>query len=336
MRCTYHLLFAAAIVAAPMPVAAQVTVDLNALNGLGGAPLPAPPPSAPLAGTRYHRRTHHFAPRTAVSAEREAPHAAASAVAAATPTPAGPETIEHPTNLGPSFTSLPALPGAVPPLPPKPKAVETALAPPQPKAAETASAPPEPKLAETASAPPKPAPAPKPVSATAAAAPAAPTLALPSAVPPPPAAPGRLAEAAPAPPAAQVAPPPQPAKAQQPNDALPKGADRLTLPFFVQESDLPPAEGAMLRDFAQRYGAGAEYVVRAFATPPVGDDDPSTPRRIALARAQSVAAALTHSGVQPDRVRLLALGNAGGTPADRVEVIAMPPSSGHTSSDSSP
>jgi hypothetical protein len=346
MRRTYHLLLAAAIVAAPMPVAAQVSVDLNALNGLGGAPLPAPPPSAPLAGTRYHRRTHHFAPRTAVAAERETPRASASTVAAATPPPAGPETIEHPTNLGPSFTSLPALPGAVPPLPPKPKSVETASAPPKPKPVEAASAPPKPKPVETASTPPrpkpvetavavpKPAPVPKAASATAAAAPAAPALALPSAVPPPPATPGRLAEATPAPPAAQAAP--QPATAQPPNNTLPKGADRLTLPFFVQQSDLPAAEGAMLRDFAQRYGPGAQYIVRAFATPPAGDDDPSTPRRIALARAQSVAAALTRSGVQPDRVRLLALGNAGGAPADRVEVIAMPPSSGHTSSDSSP
>jgi hypothetical protein len=147
---------------------------------------------------------------------------------------------------------------------------------------------------------------------------------LPDGVPPPPT-PSRLAEATPAPAAAQPSP-------------LPAGADRLTLPFFVQESDLPPAETAMLRDFAARHGADAHYVIRAYATPPAGDDDPSTPRRIALMRAQSVASALTDSGIQADQVRLLALGDAGGAPADRVEVIAMPPSSGHTNSatDSSP
>ena len=163
-----------------------------------------------------------------------------------------------------------------------------------------------------------------------------PQLALPAAVPPP----ARLAEATPGPPAA--GPPvaagtasPAPAPANAP-DALPKGADLLTLPFFVQDSDLPPAETAMLRDFTQRHGADTQYIVRAYASAPPGDDDPSTPRRIALARAQSVASALFDSGAQPDAVRLLALGDAGGSPPNRVEVIAMPPPSGHTASQSSP
>jgi outer membrane protein OmpA-like peptidoglycan-associated protein len=295
MRRTRHFLLASAIVAAPMPVAAQVTVDLNALNGLGAAQLPAPPPSAPRGLQPYHHRMRHLA-----RAERAGPHPDANAVASVSQaptgqTPPGPETIEHPANLGPSFTSLPALPGtAPPPAPPSPTLPRPAAA------AKPATRP----------APPKPA----------AVAQAAPALALPGAAPPPPA-----------------AQPARPVLAPKPGqNALPIGADRLTLPFFVQESDLPPAENAMLRDFAQRYGATAQYVIRAFASSPAGDDDPSTPRRIALERAQAVAAALLDSGVQPDRVRLLALGNAGGSPADRVEVIAMPPSTGHTNIDSSP
>jgi outer membrane protein OmpA-like peptidoglycan-associated protein len=258
---------------------------------------------------------HHLA-----RLERTGQHAKPSAVASATQASAGPDTIEHPSNLGPSFTSLPPLPGAAPPLPAPPPA-----------------SPAPPKPAETASAAPKPVPVPVqvPMPKPAAAAPAPPPLALPTGVPPPTAAPTRLAEATPGPPAALPAPPPP--HAPTPN-ALPKGADRLTLPFFVNESDLPPAENAMLRDFAQRYGTDTQYIIRAFASPPAGDDDPSTPRRISLERAQSVAAALTDSGVQPDRLRLLALGNAGGAPADRVDVIAMPPSSGHThiDTDSSP
>ena len=297
MRRTYHLLIATLIAAAPMPVAAQVSVDLNALNRLGGASLPEPPPSSrnPATVHRHHRRTHHL-----TRAERPGHHAKASAVAAGTPAPAGPRVIEHPAHLGPSFASLPALPGAAPPLPAPPPALPSVT--------------------------PKPAPPPKPAVPPA----PAPTLALPGAIPPPPAISPRLAEATPPPPAAQPAP------VKPAPSALPTGADRLTLPFFVQQSDLPPAENAMLRDFAQRYGAGARYIVRAFASPPAGDDDPSTPRRIALARAQSVAAALMGSGVPADRVRLLALGNSGGAPADRVEVIAMPPSSGHTTSESTP
>jgi outer membrane protein OmpA-like peptidoglycan-associated protein len=322
MRRTCHFLLASVIAAAPMPVAAQVSVDLNALNGLGAGTLPEPPPGAPRTLQPYHHRIRHL-----TRAARAGPQPEDHAIASASQPPAGPEAIEHPANLGPSFTSLPALPGAAPPAPPPPPAL------PGPAAVNKAAkqlAPSKPKPAETAAAAPQPAPLPKP----AAAAPAAPALTLPGAAPPPPppalapAAPTRLAETTPAPAAAQ---PPKPAPS-----ALPVGADRLTLPFFVQESDLPPAENAMLRDFAQRYGTDAQYVIRAFASQPAGDDDPSTPRRIALERAQSVAAALLQSGAQPDRVRLLALGNAGGTPADRVEVIAMPPSSGHTNTDSSP
>lgn len=344
MRRTYHFTLAAAIVAAPMPVAAQVSVDLNALNGLGPAGLPGPPPSAPLTVHHYHQR-----PRPIARAEREGGQAEPTAVASTGTAPPGPETIEHPGNLGPSFSSLPALPGAAPPAPPPPAtvggAVPSASRPPA-ATSKLAAKPAPPKPVEAALATPKPLPVSpppaKPPAASSAVAPAAPALALPGAAPPPPPSvalpspapspPTRLAETTPAPPAAQPAEAPPKAAPS----ALPKGADRLTLPFFVQESDLPPAENAMLRDFAQRHGADAEYVIRAFASPPAGDDDPSSPRRIALARAQSVAAGLMDSGVQPDRVRLLALGNAGGTPADRVEVIAMPPSSGHTNIDSSP
>jgi hypothetical protein len=306
MRRIRHCLLATAIAAAPMPVAAQVTVDLNALNGLDVASLPGAPPSAPASVLGGHHRRHNLA-----RAEREGPDhetvartKTSDVAAAAHLPPAGLDGIEHPANLGPSFTSLPVLPGAAPPVP----------APPAPQIAKPQIA----KPVETASATPKPTPTPEP---------AVPLLALPDSVPPPPpATPSRLAEATPAPQAAA----PQPAT---PN-ALPVGADRLTLPFFVRENDLPPAESAMLRDFVQRHGADAHYVIRAFASPPAGDDDPSTPRRIALMRAQSVAAALTESGIEPDRLRLLALGDAGGAPADRVDVIAMPPSVGHTQTNS--
>ena len=339
MRHITLFLLASAIVSAPMPVAAQVSVDLNALNGLGQTTLPAPPPAAPLAARRYRHRMHRLA-----RGGREGHQPAANALASATQAPAGPETIEHPANLGPSFASLPALPGGPPPLPPKPPALTTAT----PTAANAPAAKPpalkppalKPQPPEMAAATAKPA-APKPAAQKPAAQPpAAVALALPGGVPPPPGltppAPAatpqtRLAEATPPPPAAQPPPP----KNLAPS-ALPQGADRLTLPFFVDESNLPPAETAMLRDFAQRYGGAAFYVIRAFASQPAGDDDPSTARRLALARAQSVAAALTESGVQPDRVRLLALGHAGGSPADRVEVIATPPSSGHTTSESTP
>jgi outer membrane protein OmpA-like peptidoglycan-associated protein len=326
MRRTYQFLLATAIVAAPLPVAAQVSVDLNALNRLGAASLPAPPPSAPFSRHRYHH-TRHLLAHTEPGGQHGKATAVATAIPSAATAPTGPDAIEHPANLGASFASLPSLPGAAPPMPPPPSALTPTLS-----GAATPAAPAP--VAQVK------APAAKPAETAAAAGPAAPMLALPTGAPPPPpalaapaskpATPARLAEATPPPPAARPAP------QHAAPDALPKGADRLTLPFFVDESDLPATENAMLRDFAGRYGGAAHYIVRAFATSPAGDDDPSTPRRIALARAQSVATALLASGVQPDRLRLLALGSAGGTPPDRVEVIAMPPSSGHTNTDSSP
>ena len=303
MRYSYYFLLAAVIIVAPLPVAAQVSIDLNALNALGAADLPAPPPRAPRSGDRFSHKRHRLA-----RSETKPQPAQASAVASASP-----DAIEHPADLGPSFASLPTLPGAAPPVPAKP---------PTPRLAEAPAAPP---LAL-----PVAVPAPPPILPPAILTP--PTLAPPTLAHPAVAAatPARLAEVTPPPPAAQ------PIRPHVTPDALPKGADRLTLPFFVDESDLPSAENAMVRDFATRYGGAAQYTIRAFATSPAGDDDPSTPRRIALARAQSVAAALMQSGVQPDRLRLLALGSAGGAPADRVEVIATPPSSGHTNAVSSP
>ncbi len=301
MRPRHEVLLAALLMAAPMPAAAQVSVDLNALDALGPAGLPAPPPAAPAQLHPTRRIYRHLA-----RAGHAPHHTPETAVASAAPqAQAGPETIQHPKNLGPSFTSLPALPAA-PPLLPHPAVPAPAK---MAKAAPPTEAPPAP--------------------------PAPPQLALPQSAPPlpSPASPTRLAEATPAPPAAAL-PPPTPKAA--PSAPLPEGADRLTLPFFVQQSDLPPAETAMLRDFAQRYGPQAQYIIRAYASAPAGDDDPSTPRRISLARAQSVAAVLAASGAQPEHLRVLALGNTGGATADRVEVIAMPPASGHTASDSTP
>jgi hypothetical protein len=350
MRRPYLLILATAILAAPIPVAAQVTIDPNALNALGPASLPEPPPASPTASTAAAHRSHRYRSRHLARAEHAHHHGAATAVAgnapAKTPNAAKPAAaipgavaLEHPKNLGPSFTSLPPLPQAAPPLPAPPPVV---IAVPQAKPAA-------PKPVETAQASPSPAPsvapkpaAPKPLPPSAAT-PMPPQLALPAGVPPPPAPPpGRLAEATPGPngagppaagPPATASPPAAPAAAP---DALPKGADLMTLPFSLQESDLPATEAAMLRDFTQRHGTETQYIVRAYASAPAGDDDPSTPRRVALARAQSVASALLDSGAQADEVRLLALGNAGGSPPNRVEVIAMPPPSGHTASQSSP
>jgi len=110
----------------------------------------------------------------------------------------------------------------------------------------------------------------------------------------------------------------------------------MTLPYSGQDTALPAAESAMLTGFVQRYGAEAQYSVQAFASVPAGDDDPSTPRRIALDRARAVQSVLIAAGAKPGNVRLIARGNAGGTPPDRVEVVAIPPAPGHTPPSSAP
>jgi outer membrane protein OmpA-like peptidoglycan-associated protein len=145
----------------------------------------------------------------------------------------------------------------------------------------------------------------------------------------------RVATATPPLPAASPPAPGQPAPPSPTTPELPPGSDKLTLPFFVQDIDLPPAEQAMLRDFAHnRANRSMQYVVSAYAAAAPSDDDPSTPRRLALSRAQAVQAALLEAGVPGGRIRLLALGAAGGSPPDRVEIVASP--SGASASPSPP
>lgn len=117
---------------------------------------------------------------------------------------------------------------------------------------------------------------------------------------------------------------------------LPPGADLLTLPYSGQETDLPASETTMLRNFVHQYGPKAIYKVEAYATQPEGDDDPSTARRISFGRARAVQGALVSAGAAMGNIRLLARGNAGGTPANRVEVIAIPPAGLHTAPSNSP
>jgi hypothetical protein len=236
---------------------------------------------------------------------------------------------ENRSGLGASFATVPVLPGAIPAMPAPPKITVD-----QPAKKKTEKAKTE---------------------AAAPATPAAPLPPLPAAVPPPapaaaqpPTVPTELSPGAPAPAASppmqtakpQVAPAPGtpvPSKPHGADDnALPPGADQLTLPFTGQDTDAAGAIPALIRDFVSRHGTTVLYVVRAFAAQPKGDDDPSTPRRIALTRAQGVQEALTAAGVDPIHIRLLALGNSGGTPADRVDLIAMPASPGHTAPSSSP
>lgn len=280
---------------------AQVTVDPNALNALGNPVLPPPPPAmAARPAPRHHAKPAHHAKPPSAHAGTKTP-APATAAPAPIPAPASAATgpTEQQKGLGPSFQVVPTLPGAAPALPPKPSAV--------------------------------PPPAPKPATPQPVTSPPGSTLALPDAAPPPPPA----TTEAPKPAAPQPAAP-KPASVPTAGTPLPPGADKLTLPYSGEEAALAGPETAILQSFVQRSGPQAHYTVSAFASAPKGDDDPSTPRRIALDRARAVQAALAAAGVAPGHVRLIARGNAGGTPPDRVEVVAIPPQPGHSDNASSP
>lgn len=312
MRRFHSVLLATISLTLPLsaaaPAMAQVSVDPNALNAIGNPELPSPPPAARQHPTHYarpaHKTTHHHAGQANPSKPPEMP-TPAKASAAPAPVAATTGPTEQQKGLGPSFSTLPTLPGAVPPLPAKPAAL------PPPKTAQPKAAQPMAPAAASANPP-------------------GASLALPSAAPP---APPTVQPSAP-PQAAQASATSVPAKAE--NTALPSGADRMILPYSGQETALPAAESAMLTGFIQRYGPETQYSVQAFASVPAGDDDPSTPRRIALDRARAIQSVLVTAGAKPGHIRLIARGNAGGTPPDRVEVVAIPPVPGHTPPSSAP
>lgn len=220
--------------------------------------------------------------------------------------------------------ALDALPGAKSPAPegrqrrtsPKPTQPPSARlnkpAPQQPTAAPA----PEPSTAAAIPAPatPQPAPAPAPPAAT-----------LPEAAPPVIA----LAPVAPPPPPAQAAPPPPPPISDTATTAASAVGSGLRVTFGSGETDLSPASATAIQNLVQTgpQGDGVSFNVVAYAagTP----EDPSTARRLSLARALAVRSALIADGVSSTRIYVRALGaqaggaQAGDAPADRVDLSVL-------------
>lgn len=119
-------------------------------------------------------------------------------------------------------------------------------------------------------------------------------------------------------------PPAVPTAADAPGEASPvPGGVRAT--FGADRSDLNPVTEAAIRAFAHPLVAGDKPVnVLAYAAGSA--DDPSTPRRLALARALAARAVLINEGIPSTRIWVRALGPAGGGgPADRVDVSVDAP-----------
>jgi outer membrane protein OmpA-like peptidoglycan-associated protein len=177
--------------------------------------------------------------------------------------------------------------------------------------------------------PEQPTAAPAPVPSTAAAipapatprpAPAPPAATLPEAAPPVIA----LAPVAPPPLPAQAAPPPPPPISDTATTAASAVGSGLRVTFGTGETDLSPASATAIQNLVQTgpQGDGISFNVVAYAagTP----EDPSTARRLSLARALAVRSALIADGVSSTRIYVRALGvQAGDAPADRVDLSVL-------------
>lgn len=147
--------------------------------------------------------------------------------------------------------------------------------------------------------------------------------------PKPPAVPVAPPEIAAIPPAVAVPvqrppePPPVPVAADAPGETSPlPGGLRTT--FGPGRSDLNADTEAAIRSFARPLRDTAQPVqVTAFAAG--APEDPSTPRRLSLARALAARAVLINEGIASTRIYVRALGATGGDgPADRVDLSTAP------------
>jgi outer membrane protein OmpA-like peptidoglycan-associated protein len=157
---------------------------------------------------------------------------------------------------------------------------------------------------------------------TATTAPAAtpPAATLPTAAPPTVA----LAPLVAPPPTAPTAPPPPPPISSTANSTASSTSAGLQVTFGTGQSDLSPASATAIQNLVKSAatGDGTSFNVVAYAagTP----DDPSTARRLSLARALAVRSALMAEGISSSRIYVRALGAPEGdkTP-DRADVAVL-------------
>ncbi len=165
--------------------------------------------------------------------------------------------------------------------------------------------------------PTRPAPHAAPAKPAAAAPPKTPKPALPAEPPPIAALPPPIAVPVAKPPP----PPPVPVAADAPGVAtgLPTG---IRVTFGPDRSDLNAATVAALRDFAAQVKPNEQTSIDILAYAAGGPDDPSTPRRVSLARALAARAVLISEGIASVRIYPRALGTtAGDGPPDRVDLL---------------
>jgi len=123
-------------------------------------------------------------------------------------------------------------------------------------------------------------------------------------------------------------PPVIPVAADAPGDTspLPSG---LRVTFGAERSDLSPATVEALRRYAATLGPSENTTVTMMAYAAGVPEDPSTPRRLSLARALAVRAVLMDAGVASTRIYPRAMGPApeapSDAPPDRVDLTRYAP-----------
>jgi outer membrane protein OmpA-like peptidoglycan-associated protein len=101
-------------------------------------------------------------------------------------------------------------------------------------------------------------------------------------------------------------------------------AGGLNIGFGPGQGELSPASDQALQSFVRSLPRSEAISFNVVAYAAGTPEDPSTARRVSLARALSVRGVLMGAGVPSSRIYVRALGAASGNgPADRVEVTAL-------------
>ena len=132
----------------------------------------------------------------------------------------------------------------------------------------------------------------------------------------------------PAPPLSAAAAPPvqRPATSATAGSLTTATTDGLRVTFAPGKSDLTPESATALTDFAKKIPGGENVSLNVVAFSAGTPEDPSTARRLSLARALAIRTALMADGIASTRIYVRAMGVPAATdtgPLDRVDIAVL-------------
>ena len=307
MRCSFRsplLLSVVAVLGLGLPARGQVSVNMDALNPPASAPAQGATPGATTHSRPVARPAAQRARSTGQTQGQNPGQTAPGSGAGASGAAAGSSATTAGSGTGSANGQTQATPTA------NPRATGGVAATRAGANRATGTASPGAAGAAAAGA-----------AVTGAAATGAAALALPE---PPPATP---VLPTPTPIAVAPAPPPvRPATSATAGSSTAVTQDGLRIIFAAGKSELTPESAATLTEFAKKTPSGetVSFNVMAYATGT--PEDPSTARRLALARALTIRGAMMADGVASTRIYVRANGAPGGVdagPADRVDISVL-------------